>query len=132
MSDVTTRAMNLTLEIEAYEEELRRELARPMRHRTTTAADTQITTGGLNDVGGISMGRIIDTRGAIDLLAQAIGRLESLDGLAASDPGLGRDSDARNAVIGKDLLFNAHLCRKAETLVADQYYAFKGRDENLR
>jgi hypothetical protein len=74
------------------------------------------------------MGRIIDTRGAIDLLAQAIGRLESLDGLAASDPDQGRDSSARNAVISKDLLFNAHLCRKAETLVADQYYAFKGDD----
>lgn len=78
MSDVTTGAMNLSLEIEAYEEELRRELARPTGRRTITADDPRITAGGLNDVGGISTGRIIDTRGAIDLLEQAIGRLESL------------------------------------------------------
>ena len=60
------------------EEELRRELARPTVRRTITADDPRITAGGLNDVGGISTGRIIDTRGAIDLLEQAIGRLESL------------------------------------------------------
>ncbi len=128
MSDATTRAMTLLLEIEAYEADLRTELARPTSRRKTTADGAWITAGGFNDAGGISMGRIIDTRGAIDLLAQAIGRLESLDGLAASDPDQGRDSSARNAVISKDLLFNAHLCRKAETLVADQYYAFKGDD----
>jgi hypothetical protein len=83
------------------------------------------------DRGGTTMARSIDTRDAIDLLERAISHLEKLDGLTASDPKQGRDSSARNAVISKDLLFTAHLCRKAETLVTDQYHAFKGEDEHL-
>ena len=90
-----------------------------------------MTDSRLTDRGGITMAHNIDTNEAIVLLERAISRLEKLDGLTASDPKQGRDSSARNAVISKDLLFTAHLCRKAETLVTDQYHAFKGEDEHL-
>jgi hypothetical protein len=82
------------------------------------------------DRGGTTMARSIQTNDIIFLLERAIRRLEDLDGQIASDPKQGRDSSSRNAVISKDLLFTAHLCRKAETLVLDEYHSFKGEDSH--
>lgn len=63
---------------------------------------------------------------AVSICDVAADRMERLTGKRAADPGQGRISSSQNAVISKDLLFIAHLCRKAEMEVMDQYHAFKG------
>lgn len=72
----------------------------------------------------------IEAKEALDLMSKASTRLEKLDGMIASDPKQGRDSSARNAVISKELLYIAHLCHKAETLVLDEYHSFKGETDH--
>lgn len=68
----------------------------------------------------------VDARDALDALDLAMARLEKLDGTIAADPGGGSKNSAYNARISKELLFIAHLCKRAETQVLDQYHSFKG------
>lgn len=68
----------------------------------------------------------IDASEPIQLLERCLERLEKIDGLIAADPKQGRDASARNAVISKELLYLAHLTKKAEVLILDQYHTFKG------
>lgn len=68
----------------------------------------------------------------ISLCDFAADRMAMIDGTEAIDPQQGRSASSENAVISKDLLFIAHLCRKMETEVMDQYHAFKGETGHLR
>jgi hypothetical protein len=74
----------------------------------------------------VTMGYRITAGEALEMCDRAIVRLEALDGKEASDPKQGRNASAENAVTSKELLYIAHLCRKAETAVMDQYHSFKG------
>jgi hypothetical protein len=130
MSEGTSNPMTDKARLADYEEELRAELARPIDRRSVMA-NARTTASQLTDRGSITLSRVIDTRAAISLLKEAISRLEKLDGLTPSNPRKGSDPSARNVLIGNDLLFNAHLCRKAETLVAEEYHAFSGVEQNL-
>jgi len=71
----------------------------------------------------------IEADSAIILLERAIKHLEKVDGIIASDPKQHTSNSARNASISKELLFIAHLCKKAETLVLDEYHSFKGESD---
>lgn len=77
------------------------------------------------------MGYKIDLSNAVATADLAAGRMERITGKKAADPAQGRASSSENAVISKDLLFIAHLCRKAEIEVMDQYHAFKGETIHL-
>lgn len=73
----------------------------------------------------------IDCTEPIRLLERALDRMDKIDGMIASDPKQGRDASARNAVVSKELLYLAHMCRKAETLLLDQYHTFKGETDHI-
>jgi hypothetical protein len=73
----------------------------------------------------------IDLTDAVVLADKAAARMERITGKKAIDHEQGRTASAENAIISKDLLFIAHLCRKAEVEVMDQYHAFKGETSHL-
>lgn len=72
----------------------------------------------------------IDSREVVRILEEAADRIEAMDGVQDMDSDRGLDSKQR-AEISKELLFIAHLCRKAETLVLDQYHVFKGYQDHV-
>jgi hypothetical protein len=79
----------------------------------------------------VIMGHKINANEAMDLCDQAILHLDRLNGTEAIDPKQGRNASAANAVTSKELLYIAHLCRKAETAVMDQYHSFKGESDHF-
>jgi hypothetical protein len=61
----------------------------------------------------------------VRLLEEAAFRMNELDGLNTVSDASVKDHSGR-AETSKELLFIAHLCKKAETLILDEYHSFKG------
>ena len=65
------------------------------------------------------------------LLQEAEDRMRDLAEDTVSVDRNARLNSSERAEITKELLFIAHLCRKAEIVVLDQYHAFKGETAHL-
>ena len=74
----------------------------------------------------------VDADAAITMLEAVIERMEKLDGTIAADPGGGNKNSAFNSRITKELLYVAHLARKAENAIMDQYFSYKGESAHER
>lgn len=73
----------------------------------------------------------IDLSEVNDLLQVISERLPELDGKTLNPKITGRDRSAELAYLTKELLYLAHLCKKAETLVLDEYWVVKGQVAHL-
>jgi hypothetical protein len=73
---------------------------------------------------------VVDLREVADLLHTATTRLQVQDGKAVAGREITRDRSAELARLTKELLYLAHLCKKAETAVLDEYWVVKGFDPN--
>lgn len=73
----------------------------------------------------------VDLSEVAELLKTALDRIPRSDGRSVPAQLTGRDRSAELAGLTRDLLYLAHLCKKAETAAMDEYWVLKGQTEHL-